>query len=67
MDTQDMVRMANQIAGYFGAYPEERAVTDTAYHLKSFWDPRMLNALKAHVKAGGESLSPLAIKAVGKL
>jgi formate dehydrogenase subunit delta len=67
MQTQDMVRMANQIAGYFKAYPEEQAVKDTAYHLKSFWDPRMLAQLKAHLEAGGAGLSALALKAAAKL
>ena len=41
METATLVRMANQIAGYFKVYPEEEAVAEITKHLKSFWDPRM--------------------------
>jgi formate dehydrogenase subunit delta len=64
---EDLVRMANQIAAFFAAYPEEEAVASTAGHLKSFWDPRMRAELLAHVAAGGDGLSDLALKAARKL
>jgi formate dehydrogenase subunit delta len=32
-------------------------------HIHSFWDPRMRNALKAHLDKGGAGLSPLFIEA----
>ena len=38
METATLVRMANQIAGYFKVYPEEEAVAEITKHLKSFWD-----------------------------
>jgi len=41
MEVHDLVRMANQIAGFFSAYPHDEAVKETLYHLEHFWDPRM--------------------------
>lgn len=63
MSTQDLVRMANQIAAFFAAYPEDEAVASTAGHLKNFWEPRMRAEFLAHVAAGGEGLSDIALKA----
>jgi formate dehydrogenase subunit delta len=67
MESRDMVRMANQIADFFKAYPEEEAVKETAKHIKSFWEPRMKKALKAHLAGGGDGLSDLAAKAARTL
>lgn len=63
MSAEDLVRMANQIAAFFAAYPEDEAIASTAGHLKSFWEPRMRAAFLAHVNAGGEGLSDTALKA----
>ncbi len=41
MTIQRLVHMANQVADFFGSYPEAEAIDSTANHLKSFWDPRM--------------------------
>jgi formate dehydrogenase subunit delta len=38
-----------------------------AAHLKAFWEPRMLQALYAHVDAGGDGLEPLVLRAVERL
>lgn len=62
-----MVRMANQIADFFAAYPEDTAVAETAKHLKSFWDARMRKLLAEHVAKGGDGLKPLALKAAQSL
>jgi formate dehydrogenase subunit delta len=67
METHDIVRMANQIAQYFNAYPEEEAVKETAKHIQSFWEPRMRKMLASHIEAGGEGLTPLVLKASKKL
>lgn len=37
----DMVRMVNQIADFFAAYPEEKAVPMVADHIRNFWPPGM--------------------------
>lgn len=65
---KDLVRMANQIAIHFATYPHEEAVTETATHIRKFWDPRMRAGLFAHVQAGGEAdLHEVARGAVGVL
>jgi len=65
MDTADIVRMANQIAAFFGPLPRDEALAGIAGHIRDFWDPRMRDCLNAHMTAGGEGLSPLVIEAVG--
>lgn len=62
-----LVMMANQIAAFFASQPGIAQAADVAAHLKAFWEPRMLQALLAHVDAGGEGLSPLALQAVERL
>lgn len=64
---RDLVRMANQIAGYFQSYPQEEAVSETAGHIRSFWEPRMRQRLLDHVGAGGEGLHEIALQAAGQL
>lgn len=66
MKNQDMVRMANQIADFFRAYPHEEAVKEIAGHLKSFWDPRMLKKILEAVDthAPDDGLDPLVVEAV---
>ncbi len=59
-----MIRMANQIAAYFEAYPRTEALQGIAKHIKSFWDPRMRKQLDEYMAGGGEGLSPLVIAAL---
>jgi len=59
-----MIRMANQIAAYFEAYPRTEALSGIAKHIKSFWSPRMRDQLTAYVANGGEGLSPLVVSAI---
>ncbi len=59
-----MIRMANQIAAYFEAYPRPEALDGIAKHIKSFWDPRMRKQLSEYIDGGGEGLSPLVIAAL---
>ena len=63
METKDMIRMANQIAGFFNGSGPEVAVKDAAEHINKFWDPRMRAELFAHLDKGGEGLDPTIIKA----
>ena len=64
MENCELIRMANQIAAFFEAYPRAEAIDGIAKHIKSFWDPRMRKRLDAHIGAGGEGLSPLVIAAL---
>jgi len=59
MQTEKLVRTANQIASYFAAYPEERARQEVLGHIKAFWDPRMRAELADYAKEGGDGLHPL--------
>ena len=65
---EDLIRMANQIAAFHGAYPEEEAVEGVAQHIRDFWDPRMRRALSevlaSDAKAG---LCSIAEKAAARL
>ena len=67
MTTDDIVRMANQIATFFKSYPHDEALAGVAGHLHDFWEPRMKSALKTYVAEGGKDLEPLVVEAVGKL
>jgi formate dehydrogenase subunit delta len=67
MDDSKLVRMANQIATFFATQPGEAQAAEVAGHLKAFWEPRMLQALYAHIDAGGAGVSPLVLDAVGQL
>jgi formate dehydrogenase subunit delta len=62
MQTDKLVIMANQIASYFAAYPEERAREEVLEHINAFWEPRMRTGLAECVRSdgGGGDLHPLA-------
>lgn len=64
MDEQKMVHRANQIADYFQAYPEPRAVQEIQTHIRKFWEPRIRAQLLDY---SGDGLHPLVQKAVEKL
>jgi formate dehydrogenase subunit delta len=52
MNTETLIRMANQIAANFHAYPEDEAVEAIANHLRQFWEPHMRAGLRAAVAKG---------------
>ncbi len=54
-----MIRMANQIAGFFKPYGHDAAVKEIADHLNRFWEPRMRLAFFDHLAAGGAGLDPV--------
>jgi formate dehydrogenase subunit delta len=63
----DIIRMANQIARSFGAYPDHVAVKETAEHLRLFWDPRMREQLYGALTSTPALLSPVARAAAIRL
>lgn len=63
METRDMVRMANQIASFFAAYPHDDAVKETVYHIEHFWDPRMRRQLADYIAKSGAGLDPITLEA----
>jgi formate dehydrogenase subunit delta len=62
-----LVYMANQIGGFFKAQDMNAAPAKIAEHLTKFWDPRMRQAIVAHLDAGGEGLDPAVRRAVETL
>ena len=67
MQADKLVMMANQIASFFAAQGEERAVPQIAGHIEKFWDPRMRAGIRAHLAHGGAGLDVLARAAVERL
>jgi formate dehydrogenase subunit delta len=64
MHDDELIRMANQIADYFKAYPREEAVPGIATHIRKFWEPRMRRRLLAISADAAEKLHPLAREAL---
>ena len=65
MESADhLIRMANQITGFFEVYPKSEALDGIAKHIHNLWAPRMRNAMKDIIEAGGEGLNPLFIEAM---
>lgn len=53
MNDQHIVNMANQIASFFQAYPDqEEAIVGVSGHLKKFWSPKMRVKLKEIAEQG---------------
>ncbi|MCC5975866.1 MAG: formate dehydrogenase subunit delta [Rubellimicrobium sp.] len=59
-----LVHMANQIATFFATQPGQSQAEGVANHLRTFWEPRMLNQLYALIDGGADGISPLVIEAV---
>lgn len=51
MDIDNLVHMANRIGDFFQAMPEPlEAQLELSQHIRKFWEPRMRNALNAHLE-----------------
>ncbi|MBC7735546.1 MAG: formate dehydrogenase subunit delta [Bacteriovorax sp.] len=66
MHTDSLVRMANQIGGFFEAMPDRtEALEGIAQHIRKFWEPRMRREFLAHVEGGGSAeLSSMVAEAI---
>ncbi len=68
MDTENLVKMANNISDFFSAEPDhEAAVKGMVDHLERFWERRMRVAIIQHLEMGGGGLSDVARDAVARL
>ena len=64
IDLGRLVAMANQIGDFFAPYPEGQREEGVRNHLRHYWDPRMRDALLAHIDAtGGAGLHPYVLAA----
>lgn len=64
MKASVLVQMANQIADFWSPYPKAEAIDGITKHIHAAWEPRMRDAMKAHLDAGGDGLSPLCREAL---
>lgn len=64
MQQHDLVRMVNQIADFFDAYPEPEAVAGVMEHLRKFWDPSMRRQLLDARESQRDRLHPVARQAL---
>ena len=62
-----LVYMANQIGKFFASQGNEQATAGTAEHVRKFWDPRMRQAIFAHLDKGGDGLDPQVHEALSRL
>ncbi|MDH1527262.1 formate dehydrogenase subunit delta [Pseudomonas mosselii] len=67
MSSDNLVKMANQIAHYFDSEPDHtKAVQGVRQHLQSFWTPGMRRQLQAWSEShAGEGLDPKVREALG--
>ncbi len=56
--------MANQIAAFFRAYPEEDAVVGVSEHIRAFWTPGMRAALNERIAQQPEGIERLVVLAM---
>lgn len=66
MQTQQLIKMANQIGDFYESYPDENQVKqEIAGHLNKFWALKMRQQLAQHVKTtNGEGLHPKVASAI---
>ena len=61
LDLDRLLVMANQIGDFFEPYPPARRAEGIRNHLRTYWDPRMREALLEHIDQGGEGLRDFVI------
>lgn len=68
METERLVKMANDISNFFNAEPDRTAaIQGTVDHIKRFWEPRMRQGIIHYRKSGGTGFSELTGLAVDRL
>ena len=67
MSPDKLVMMANQIGKFFASQGSAAAAPGIAEHIRKFWEPRMRNAILAHLDAGGAGIDPLVKTALESL
>jgi formate dehydrogenase subunit delta len=67
MSPDKLIRMANQIGTFFASQGPDVAVSGIAEHIRKFWEPRMRQAIFAHLDAGGAGLDPAVRQALESL
>jgi len=57
LSMERLLGMANQIGDFFAPYPPARRAEGIRNHLRTYWDPRMREALLAYIDGGGSGLA----------
>jgi formate dehydrogenase subunit delta len=64
---EKLIYMANQIAGFFAAQGEARAVAGVADHVNKYWEPSMRERLFELAPECGTALNDLVRKALPQI
>jgi formate dehydrogenase subunit delta len=56
--------MANQIGSFFATQRSADPKAGIANHIEKFWEPRMREAIFAHIEHGGEGLQDIVLDAL---
>jgi formate dehydrogenase subunit delta len=64
MELHRLIKMANEIGGFFGQLPRAEAISSTAAHLRNFWEPRMRREIIEYARSDGHELQELVRAAV---
>jgi formate dehydrogenase subunit delta len=69
MNNNKLIRMANQIGGFFQSMPNhDEALAGVVNHIRNTWEPRMRQNLREHIQTHGDSeLSPLLKEALPRI
>jgi len=68
MDIHHLVKMANEIGGFFESTSDhEEGVNSIAQHLKNFWDPRMRRQIIEYALRDDGDLKPIVREALLRL
>ena len=67
MKPEKLVAMANQIAMFFRAYPDDEAAAGIKRHVTSFWTPSMRACLENWISEGDDrGADPLVARALAR-
>ena len=65
MEIHHLVKMANEIGGFFEQIPDHReAVGSIATHIKNFWEPRMRRQIIDYARTDEGELKPIVREAI---
>jgi formate dehydrogenase subunit delta len=64
MNTENLIRMANDISAFFDSEAGADAPAQIASHITRFWDPRMRSGIIAQAAASEEGFTVSALAAV---
>ena len=65
--SEKLVRMANQIAGFFHSKPREEGIAGVAEHINKFWEPTMRRQLFEMLDGGTENFNELVVAASARI